>query len=161
MRDVSRWLRLLPAVWLGLLLTVAAVATPAAFATLPSPQAGLLVARVLASEAATSVFLGAVTLALMRVRVRQAEDGPGVQFNLDFGLALCGVFMTVIGYYAVLPLMDMARAGAGRFSFAQLHMASSACYLVKACCVAVLAWRASAARAGVRRAINPQPSSSD
>ena len=161
MRDVSRWLRLFSAVWLGLLLTVAAVATPAAFAALPSPQAGLVVARVLASEAAASLFLGAVTLALMRVRVRQAEDAPRVQFNLDFGLALCGVFMTVIGYYAVLPLMDMARAGAGRFSFAQLHVASSACYLIKACCVAALAWRASAGRIASRGDVNPQPSSSD
>jgi hypothetical protein len=160
MRDLSRWIRLLATLWLGLLLTVAAVATPSAFATLPTPQAGLVVARVLASEAAASLVLGAALLALMRLHVRQVDGSPASQFSLDFGLALCGVFMTVIGYYAVLPLMDQARAGLGRFSFAQLHVASSACFLLKACCIAALAWRTSAVAATAETALSPQPSSS-
>ncbi len=161
MRDLSRWIRLLATLWLGLLLTVAAVATPSAFATLPTSQAGLVVARVLASEAAASLVFGAALLALMRVRIRQEEGAAASQFSLDFGLALCGVFMTVVGYYAILPLMDQARAGSGRFSFAQLHAVSSACFLVKACCAAVLAWRTSAVAMTAEPALSPQPSSSD
>ena len=108
MRDLSRWMRLLATLWLGLLLTVAAVATPSAFATLPTSQAGLVVARVLASEAAASLVIGAVLLVLMRVRTRHPHGTSDAQFHLDFGLALCGVFLTVVGYYAVLPLMDQA-----------------------------------------------------
>jgi hypothetical protein len=162
MRDVSRWTCLLATLWLGLLLTVAALATPAAFTTLPTPQAGLVVARVLASEAATSLAFGAVLLVLMRLRARHDDRAASAaQFNLDFGLALCGVFLTVVGYYAVLPLMDQARAGLGRLSFAQLHVASSVCYLLKICCVAVLAWRGSATSAAARIHVNPPRSSSD
>jgi hypothetical protein len=161
MRDLSRLIRFLAALWLGLLLTVAAVATPAAFAMLPTPQAGLVVARVLASEAAASLACGAVLLVLMRVRAR-GGTGPTAmsQFDLDLGLALCGVFLTVVGYYALLPLMDQARAGVGRYSFGQLHVVSSVCYLVKALCVAALAWRASAAPAPAAGGVTPRQSSS-
>lgn len=161
MRDLSRWMRLLATLWLGLLLTVAAVATPSAFASLPTSQAGLVVARVLASEAAASLAIGAVLLVLMRVRTRHADRTSDAQFHLNFGLALCGVFLTVVGYYAVLPLMDQARAGAGRFSFGQLHLASSACFLVKVCCVAMLSWRTSAAPVSADTEFTPRQSSSD
>jgi hypothetical protein len=59
-------------------------------------------------------------------------------------LALGAIFCTVAGYFALQPLMGPARAGQGPLSFAQLHAASAAFYLIKLALVAALAWRATA-----------------
>lgn len=139
-----RWQLLLAAVWLGLLLTVAGIATPAPFATLAKADAGRVVARVLASEAAVSLVLGAVLMGLERWRLRHAAgpDAPtGRGFTPAFGLAAAAVFCTLAGYYAVQPMMAGARAGAPGPSFAALHGVSSAFYAIKAVCVGWLAWR--------------------
>ena len=47
----TRWRRLLPGLWAGLLLCIAAIAAPAAFRALPSADAGRVVARMFAREA--------------------------------------------------------------------------------------------------------------
>jgi hypothetical protein len=140
---IERWQRLLPGLWLGLLLTVAAVATPAAFALLAPADAGRVAARVLAQEAHASLAFGAVLLALERVAAkRSAEVGQGSQFSAGMVLAGLALFCTVAGYFALQPLMDAARAGEGRLSFGQLHAISAGFYGVKAVCVAALTWRA-------------------
>ena len=145
---LARLARLLPGLWLGWLLCVAGLATPAAFALLERAQAGRLAARMLAQEAGTSLVLGVALLILHRA---QARDG-GPQFGLDFGLVLGALFCTVAGYYGVLPFMEAARAGQGALGFGALHAISSVFYGVKLVCVAALAWRASAA-------FSPRPSS--
>lgn len=145
---VARLARLLPGLWLGWLLCVATLATPAAFALLERAQAGRLAARMLAQEAATSVVVAAALLILHRALARRG----GPQFGVDFGLVLAALFCTVAGYYGVLPLMEAARAGQGRLGFGALHAISSVFYGIKVVCVAVLAWRAS-------RAFSPPPSS--
>jgi hypothetical protein len=143
MRDPARWRALLAALWLGLLLTVAGIATPAAFATLPSAEAGRVAARVLAAEAYASVALGALLIGLERALARRdAAAGCGSQFGGGLLLALGALFCTVAGYFGVLPLMAEARGGAGRFTFGQLHAASTAFYAVKVALVAALAWGA-------------------
>jgi hypothetical protein len=143
MTGFQRWQYLAAAVWLGLLLTVAGIATPAPFATLAKADAGRVVARVLAHEAAVSLVMGAVILVLHRARARQraslGQGGP--QFDLNFGLAAAAVFCTLAGYYAVQPLMLEARAGQGALSFAQLHAISGSFYALKVGLVAALAWR--------------------
>lgn len=149
MLGVARWQRLLPGLWLGLLLTVAAVATPAAFALLAPADAGRVAARVLAQEAHASLAFGAVLLALERVAAKRgAEVGQGSQFSVGMALAGLALFCTVAGYFALQPLMDAARAGEGRLSFAQLHAISAGFYGVKLVCVAALAWRAARPGAG-------------
>jgi hypothetical protein len=148
MRDASRWCRLLAGSWLGALLTVALIATPAPFATLAVADAGRVVARVLASEAYLSVALGVVLVLLER---QVASRGTGPQFGARLALALGAIFCTVAGYFGLQPLMADARTGAARFSFGQLHAASFAFYGVKVALVAALAWRVSA---------TPAPSSS-
>jgi len=146
MRDPARWRVLLAALWLGLLLTVAGIATPAAFAALPPADAGRVAARVLAAEAYASLAFAVVLALLERARSRdQAAAGQGSGFGAGLMLALGALFCTVLGYFALLPLMADARAGAGRFSFAQLHGASTAVYALKTILVGALAWRATKA----------------
>lgn len=151
MRDPSRWSVLLAAAWLGMLLAVAAIGTPAAFALLPAGQAGPVAGRMLGVEAAASLGLGAVLALLQRARSRRetpphdsAAEGSRSAFTPELGLALGALFCTVAGYYGVLPLMEEARAGRGAWSFGQLHAASAAFYGLKVALVAALAWRASA-----------------
>lgn len=142
-RAVKRLRVLLPGLWLGLLLTVALVATPAPFATLAQADAGRVVARVLAQEAYASLAFGVVLLLLERRAARDAaEHGRGSQFSAGMVMALGALFCTVAGYFALQPMMAQARAGQGASSFAQLHAVSAGFYVVKAGLVAALAWRA-------------------
>jgi hypothetical protein len=141
-KSLDRWRSLLPALWAGGLVTVAAVATPAPFATLAAADAGRVVARILAQEAYASLALGVLLLLLERLAARQrAAAGGGSLFSAGMVLSLAALFFTVLGYFAVQPLMPAARAGQGAFSFGQLHAASAVCYGLKALCVLVLAWR--------------------
>jgi hypothetical protein len=142
---LDRWRRLLPGLWLGWLLCVAIVATPAAFALLERSDAGRVAARVLAWEAHSALLLGALLLGLERVSAKRAADRDGSsQFSLGMALAAGALFCTVAGYFGLQPLMDAARAGQGGFSFGQLHAASAGFYGVKTVLVAALAWRATA-----------------
>ncbi len=142
---LARAQRLIPGLWLGFLLCVAGLATPAPFALLQRADAGRVVGRMLAQEAYTSLLLGAVLLVLARLAARQAaEAGRGSQVSADMILAMGTLFCTVAGYFALQPAMAAARLGQGAFSFGQLHAISAAFYAVKVALVAVLAWRASA-----------------
>lgn len=144
---MDRARRLLPALWLGVLLCVALLATPAPFATLAQADAGRVVARMLAQEAYTSLALGVLLLVLERLRARSAaEAGQGSQFTAGMMLALGAIFCTVAGYFGLQPIMAAAKAGQGALSFGQLHAVSAVFYVVKTVCVALLAWRAAATR---------------
>ena len=139
----ERLRRLLPGLWAGFLLCVAAVATPAAFALLQRPDAGRMVARILGQEAYASLALALLLLMLERVAARDdAEAGRGSQFSVGMGLAAGALFCTVAGYFGVQPMMEAARAGQGSLSLGQLHAISSAFYGVKLILVLALAWRA-------------------
>jgi hypothetical protein len=143
---LERWRRLLPGPWLGLLLCVALVATPAPFALLAKADAVRVVARILAQEAYASLALGIVVLVLERLAAKRAAlSGQGSQFSVGMVLALGAVFCTVAGYFAVQPLMPAAREGQGVLSFGQLHAISAAFFVVKAVLVLALVWRAAAA----------------
>ena len=136
--SVERFRRLLPGLWAGWLLCVALLATPAAFATLLPSDAGRTVARMLAQEAGTALFLGVIVLLLERFIARRS-GGP--QFSVNMGLALGAIVCTVAGYYAVQPMMAATRTGQGALSFGQLHAVSAVFYLVKLALVLTLAWR--------------------
>jgi hypothetical protein len=149
---LHRWRLLLPGLWAGWLLCVAALATPAAFALLPQAEAGRVAGRMLAQEAYTSLALGVLLLVLERLAARRAAAaGQGSQFSTGMVLALGAVFCTVAGYFALQPMMAAARAGEGPLSFGQLHAVSAAFYGVKLLLVLALAWRA--AGTGLRRPI--------
>jgi hypothetical protein len=137
--------RLLPGLWAGFLLCVAAVATPAAFALLAQADAGRVAGRILAQEAYVSLVLGAVLLVLERAAARRlAGSGQGSQFSTGMVLALGTVFCTVMGYFAVQTQMPAARLGQGALSFGQLHAVSALFFGFKGLLVLALAWRATA-----------------
>ena len=138
---LDRWRRLLPGLWAGLLLGVAALGTPSAFALLARADAGRVAGRMLAHEAYASLALGMVMLILERSAARR---GAGPQFGAGVALAAGALFCTIAGHFALLPLMEAARAGAGTYRFAELHAVSTAFYGVKLVLVIALAWRATA-----------------
>lgn len=145
MKSAQTWQRLLAPAWLGALLAVALIGTPAPFALLSRAEAGQVAGRMLGHEATLSLVLG-VVLALIERHLarRRAEAGQGSQFSVGMALALGALFCTVLGYYALQPMMAEARAGLGRFGFGQLHAVSSAFYGLKVVLVAALAWRGAA-----------------
>jgi hypothetical protein len=160
MSDVGvRLQTVLPAFWLGVLLAVAGIATPSAFAALSAADAGKVASKVLAGEAALSLLLGSLWLALDRWRVRGDRQAVASRpFTADVVLTLGALFCTVAGYYAVQPLMADARQGRGALSFAQWHAISLAFYGLKVILITALAWRSSHQPRGPG-AVSPPPSS--
>ena len=139
---MTRARSLIAGLWAGLLLAVALIATPAPFATLPTADAGRVVARVLATEAAVSLAVAIVLVLLERRLAREGRPAMSAELLLVLGALFC----TVLGYYGLQPMMAAARAGQGAWSFGALHAASTVLFGVKALLVLVLAWRATAHR---------------
>jgi hypothetical protein len=125
--------RILPALWAGVLICIAAIAAPAAFANLAVADAGRVVAYVFVREAWLGLVLAALLLVLERL-----HGAPGrANRLLLWGAAAC----TLLGYFALQPLLPAARAGQGVLSFGQLHLISTVFYGVKTVLVLALAWR--------------------
>ena len=140
---MSRLRRLLPALWGGLLLAIALVAAPSAFAVLPQHDAGRVVARLFAIEAEVSIALAMLLFLIERRRASAAaEAGQGSVISAPMLLLLGTLVCTVAGYFALLPLLEAARGGQGRWSFAALHGVSLGFYGLKTVLVLALAWRA-------------------
>jgi hypothetical protein len=137
---LERTRRLLPALWAGVLLCVALVATPAPFATLLVHDAGRVVGRVFAQEAYLSIALGAVCLLLER-RAAASPEGQ-TRLSTPMLLVLAALFCTVAGYFALQPMMAAAKAGQGPLGFGQLHAISLVFFGGKILAVLALAWRA-------------------
>jgi len=138
----------LPGLWLGGLACLAFVATPAPFASLPTPsEAGKVVGFMFAREAPTSLVLAVLLLLLERAAAAErAERGAGSGFSVNMGLLLGAVACTVVGYYVLQPMMAPARAGLGPLTFGQLHGLSFGLFGVKMLLVLALAWRAGGSR---------------
>ena len=135
--------RLLPGLWAGVLLCIAAIAAPAVFAQLERADAGRVGGRIFVQEAWLSLTLGVLLLAMERARARlAAERGTGSVLSTEMLLVLGAVFCTVAGYFALQPMMPAARAGQGPLSFGQLHALSSAFYAITLLLLLALAWRA-------------------
>ena len=139
---------MLPALWAGVLLCIAAIAAPAAFGALPGVDAGRVVSRIFAREAWLSLALGGLLLAL---HLRQSSS-HGMSPRADRALLWGTIGCTLLGYFAVQPQMAAARAGHGVLGFGQLHLISTEFYAVKTALVSWLAWRAAAD-------VSPPPSS--
>jgi hypothetical protein len=144
MKFSERLRRLLPGLWFGLLLAIAAIATPAASGALDKAAFGAVARAIFAREAPASLVLGIVLLVIERrdALARHLETGVS-QFSSEMTLAIVALFCTVAGYYGLLPLMEQARAGgATSLSFLQLHAISLAFFGVKGLAVLALAWKA-------------------
>ncbi len=151
----DRLRRLLPALWAGVLLCTALLATPALFALLAQADAGRVAGRLLGQEAWLSLALGLLLLGLERARARAlAEAGQGSVLSAEMLWLLGALFCTVAGHFGLQPMLAEARAGQGRWGFGQLHAASALLFGLKTLLVLMLAWRASAPVQ-----LSPRPSS--
>ena len=138
----ERLRRGLPGLWAGWMLCVGLLATPAPFALLARADAGRVVSRMLAQEAYTALALGIVLLVLERLAARRSlAQGQGSQFSTEMVLVVGTLMCTVLGYFAVQPMMVAARGGAGPLGFGALHAISSVFFVIKVALVLALAWR--------------------
>jgi hypothetical protein len=132
----------LAALWLGLVATLAAVAAPVLFAGLERVDAGRLAGNMFRIEAyaalglAVALFLIERRLAASRMRASQ-----GSVLSVNLLLVLGALFCTVLGYFALQPMMEAARAGQARLSFGALHGISSVMFALKGLLLLVLVWR--------------------
>ena len=149
---LDRLRRVLPGLWAGVLLCIATIATPAAFALLDRPVAGQVVGWLFAREAWLSLVAAVALMAIERQRARAAAAaGQGSVLSTELLLLLATVFCTVAGYFAPQPLMAQARIGQGPLSFGQLHAISVGFFLAKLLCILALAWRAAGPGGAVSR----------
>jgi Domain of unknown function (DUF4149) len=143
-RHVWRAAAVTASLWAGVLLCIGAIATPAAFATLPIADAGNFVRRVFQQEAYISIAVALVLFVIERQRSRdESEAGTGSVMSTNILILFGTLFCTVAGYFAVQPLMEAAKAGQGSVSFGALHGISSSFFLIKGVLVLVLCWRLS------------------
>ena len=114
---------LLAGLWAGLLLCIAAIAAPSAFAVLAPADAGRFVGRMFAQEALPEPGRRVVLLLIERAAQRSASRSRGASLAVQRRLMLLlgTLFCTVAGYFALQPMMAAARAGQGPLSFGALH----------------------------------------
>jgi hypothetical protein len=140
------WLRLrslLAGLWFGAVCTLAGVSAPVAFALLDRTSAGRVAGQGFRIEAHAALGL-AVLLLLIERRIL-ASRGAGAtgasSMSAELLLVLAALFCTVLGYFALQPMMEAARLGQGGYSFGVLHGASSALFALKGVLLGVLTWR--------------------
>ena len=129
--------------WLGVLLCIALLAAPAAFAVLDRVMAASVVGLLFEREAALSLALCIFLLVCLR-RLCETELCSGLQsLATDARVwAVLGVMLcTVVGYYALHPMMETAQAKQGAWSFRALHATSVGFFGLKALLLAFLGWR--------------------
>jgi hypothetical protein len=132
--------------WVGLMAGVG-LAASTGFSLLPRADAGRLATRLFSIDATVGVCIGALLalIALQLGRIRD-EAGRGSRFGADLVLVL-GAIGCVVGYYALLPLFEAARAGGGPLPFGALHAISSGLFALRGALVLALAWRLAAPQA--------------
>jgi len=152
----QRALPLLSGLWLGVLLCLALVATPSAFAVLSTADAGRFASRVLNLEGRLSLVMAAIILWLERQRQRRwvdDEDEPPKRLWTPVLVgALLAVLFNVLAQEVVQPILAQVRQdpASSRLSFGQLHAISVILYGLKILAVAALAWQATRPVSSVR-----------
>jgi Domain of unknown function (DUF4149) len=124
---------------------IGAVAAPALFSLLPRADAGRVAARLFSLEATIGICAGALLVLVgLQLGRDRGDRGQGSRFGAELILALGAIGCIVAGHYALLPMIEAARAGQGTLSFGALHAVASGFFAVRLALVAVLAWRLSA-----------------
>jgi hypothetical protein len=143
---LSRVRAVLAAWWLGLVATLAAVVAPVLFAGLERADAGRLAGNLFRIEAHAALGLAAALFLIeRRLASLRMRSGQGSVLSVNLLLVLGALFCTVLGYFALQPMMEAARAGQGRLSFGALHGISSALFALKGLLLLVLVWRGAGA----------------
>ena len=143
---VGAWLA---GAWAGVMLGIGGMAAPTLFQLLPKAEAGRIAGRLFSLEATAGVCIGAVLVLVgLQLGRDRAERGRGSRFGVELVLALGAVGCIVAGHYALLPMLEAARAGQGALSFGALHALSSGFFVLRLALVAALAWRLTAPSPG-------------
>lgn len=143
----ARVAQLLASLWLGLVGALGAVAAPAAFAVLDRPLAGRVAGQCFRIEAQVALgFALALFLLHRHLAAQRAAAGSGSRVSVELLLVLGALFCTVLGYHALQPMMEAARAGQGAIGFGALHGVSSALFALKGLLLLALVWRGTASR---------------
>jgi Domain of unknown function (DUF4149) len=151
-RQLAAWLA---GVWTGLMVGIGFVAAPALFSTLARGDAGRVANRLFELDAYVGLAFGACLLILALRRSHEPLPAGASRFSAEMMLALGALFCIVAGYFAVLPMMEAARAGTPGPSFAVLHGVAAGFFFVKVIAVAVLAWRCAGVPAQAVKAAEP------
>lgn len=139
---LSRFRTVLAALWLGLVATLAVVVAPVLFAGLERADAGRLAGSLFRIEAHMALGLAAALFLIeRRLASLRMQAGQGSMLSVNLLLVLGALFCTVLGYFALQPMMEAARAGQGRLSFGALHGISSALFALKGLLLLALLWR--------------------
>lgn len=142
---IQAWLA---GLWAGSVLALGGVAAPALFSVLSAQMAGLGAGRIFAIEAKLSLFFAIALFILERQRVRaETEQGAATTSVMSTAiLMILGVlFLTVLGQFAIHPMIEAAKAGQPtRLSFGALHGISAGMYWLKAMVLLGLSWRLTA-----------------
>lgn len=139
---LSRFRTVLAALWLGLVATLAVVVAPVLFAGLERADAGRLAGNLFRIEAHMALGLAAALFLIeRRLASLRMQAGQGSMLSVNLLLVLGALFCTVLGYFALQPMMEAARAGQGRLSFGALHGISSVLFALKGLLLLVLVWR--------------------
>ena len=144
MSQIVRIQSLLAGLWSGALLAIGGVAAPALFSVLERQQAGTGAGQIFHIEARLSLAFAILLFVLERRRVRdEVEQGASQSaMSANLLLVLGALFLTVLGGFALQPMIQAAKAGEPTaLSFAALHGISASIYWLKALLVLVLAWR--------------------
>ena len=144
MSQIVRIQSLLAGLWSGALLAIGGVAAPALFSVLERQQAGTGAGQIFHIEARLSLAFAILLFVLERRRVRdEVEQGASQSaMSANLLLVLGALFLTVLGGFALQPMIQAAKAGEPTaLSFAALHGVSSTLYGLKALLVLALAWR--------------------
>jgi hypothetical protein len=140
--------------WAGLLLGVGAVAAPSLFAILERPVAGMGAGKIFAVEARISLALAMVIFMVERRRVRDlaVKLGHSSVMTGNLLLVLGALFLTVVGQFAIHPMIEAAKAGEQtRLSFEALHGLSAGMFWLKAVFILCLAWRLTGTKAATEQ----------
>ena len=134
---------LLVAGWFGLVLSLGVVVAPTLFGLLDRTLAGTLAGQLFRVEAHAGVAVGVALLVLeRRFAVQRPLAGAVSRLSTELLLVLAALFFTVLGYFALQPMMAAAKAGQPvGWSFGQLHAVSSSLFLLKGLALTMLVWR--------------------
>lgn len=147
MSQIGRFQSFLAGLWAGLLVAVGGVAAPALFSVLERQHAGTGAGQVFHIESRLSLAFAILLFVLERRRVRdEVEQGASQSaMSANLLLVLGALFLTVLGGFALQPMIQAAKAGEPTaLSFAALHGISASLYWLKALLVLGLAWRMTA-----------------
>ena len=144
---LSRVRTVLAAVWMGLVLTLAILVAPVLFEGLERAEAGRLAGNLFRIEAHAALGLAAALFLIeRRLASERMRAGAGSVLSVNLLLVLGALFCTVLGYFALQPMMEAARAGQSLLSFGALHGISSVLFALKGLLLLGLVWRGAGTR---------------